>query len=128
MSVNQLHTIELDANLLLEGVKSMPSVRMSVRHTFGAPRVQRCPRSGGHTLHLVSTFDGQTVGGVFTGAQLNQIAAVRDAGEPVVLQHHLGTFQVLIPPHALEGLTQVIDYADPGDDDWYTGSIPLITL
>lgn len=128
MSVNNLGPVALDDNLRLYGVQAQATVAMSVRPTFGAPVTQRCARSGGDTLTLVASVSGNQVRGVFTLTQVEAIATLRDLGEPVSLVHHLGTFTVMIPPTALDGLEQVMDYANPGADEWYTGTIPLITI
>lgn len=128
MSVNSVDTIELDDNLQLSGVHAISQVSISVHQTFGAPKVQRCARSGGDTLMLIASEQGNEVHGHFTGAQIEALKTLRDIGNPVLLTHHRGSFQVIIPADAMDNLTQVVDYVDPDSDDIYTGTIPFITL
>jgi len=119
--------ITLDDNLRLDGVLSQSSMAGNARPTMGGICIQTVAMSGGKTLQLVATNDGNSVYGPFTGAQLASLAALRDAGAPVALVHHLGTFQVWIPPDGIS-VEQVFDYADPGATDWYVGTITLITV
>lgn len=119
--------IVLDDNLRLDGVLTQSAMAGSVRSTMGGVCVQHIAISGGKTLQLVATMDGNSVHGLFTGAQLASLAALRDTGAPVPLVHHLGTFQVWIPPTGI-AVEQVFDYADPDGTAWYVGTITIITV
>lgn len=119
--------IALDDNLRLDGVHDQPALAGSARPTIGGICLQRLAMSGGKVLQLVATRDGDSVKGLFTGAQLASLASLRDAGAPVTLIHHLGTFQVWLPPDGISS-EQVFDYANPGADDWYVGALTLITV
>ena len=122
-----LGAITLDDNLRLDGVLSQSSLAGSARPTMGGACLQTLTMSGGKTLQLVATMDGNSVYGSYTGAQLAILAAIRDAGSPVTLIHHLGTWTVWIPPDGIS-VEQVDDYADPGADSWYVGTLTLITV
>lgn len=119
--------ITLDDNLRLDGVHTQAAMAGSARATMGSVWVQRIAMSAGKTLQLIATMDGDTVKGYFTGAQIAALAALRDAGESVALVHHLGSWQVWIPPTGIS-VEQVFDFADPDDDSWYIGTITLITV
>lgn len=119
---------DLSDHLRLDGIPQASAIALSVRPTFGAPVVQRCSVTGGATLSLVASSSGNQLRGLYTKAQVDALAVIRDAGEPVQLIHHLGTFTVIIPPTGLDDIGQVFDYADPGADDWYTGTVTLITV
>ncbi len=123
-----LGNIILDDDLRLDGVRNQSKLAISVRPTFGAPVAQRCARSGGDTLTLVASSDNDSVMGMFTGAQLDQIVGLRDIGEPVTLVHHLGTFTVMIPATALDAVESFEGHVNPDADEWHIGSIPLITV
>lgn len=128
MSVNYIDTVALDDNLRLDGVFSMSEVALSTRQTFGSPVVQRCARTGGDTITLVSEVSGDQIYGSYTGGQLEAIAELRDIGDPVLLKHHLGEFWVIIPPTALDSISQIFNIVDPDDNDLYTGPLSLITI
>lgn len=119
--------ITLDDNLRLDGVHTQAAIAGSARATMGGVHVQSIAMSAGKTLQLIATMDGDTVKGFFLGSQVDALAALRDAGESVALVHHLGSWQVWIPPTGIS-VEQVFDYADPTDDDWYVGIITLITV
>lgn len=121
------HDVALDDNLRLDGVHTQAAMAGSARPTMGSVCVQRIAMSAGKTLQLVATMDGATVKGYFTGAQIDALAALRDAGEAFTLVHHLGTFQVWIPPTGIS-VEQVFDYVDPDGNSWYIGTITLITV
>jgi hypothetical protein len=122
-----LGSVLLNDNLRLLGVHNQPSLAGSARSTMGGICIQTMTMSGGKTLQLVATRDGDKIRGVFTGTQLIALAAIRDAGASVTLVHHLGTFQVWLPPEGIS-VEQVFDYADPGATCWYVGTITLITV
>lgn len=126
MSVS-LGGVTLDDNLRLDGVLTQSAMAGSARATMGGICVQRVAMGAGKTLQLVATMDGQAVKGLYTGAQLTALAALRDAGAAVTLVHHLGTWQVWIPPAGI-AVEQVFDYSDPDDAAWYVGTITLITV
>ena len=126
MSVS-LGGIALDDNLRLDGVYTQAAIAGSARPAMGGVCVQRIAMSAGKTLQLIATQDGNTVKGMYTGAQVASLAALRDAGASVPLVHHSGSWQVWIPPDGVS-VEQVFDYADPGEDAWYIGTITLITV
>jgi len=119
--------IVLDEGLRLLGVHDQSGMAGVARPTIGGICIQSTPMSGGKILQLIATRNGSSIRGLFTGAHLTSLAALRDAGAPVELIHHLGTFTVWIPP---DGITseQVAEYSDPGPTDWYVGTITLITV
>lgn len=119
--------VALDDNLRLDGVLTQSSMAGSARATIGGICVQLVAMSAGKTLQLVATLDGSSVKGMYTGAQLASLSALRDAGAAVTLVHHLGTWQVWIPPDGI-AVEQVFDYSDPDDAAWYVGTITLITV
>ncbi len=119
--------ITLDDNLRLGGELTGSTLAGSARPTFGGVCIQILPVVAGNILTLSATLDGNSLRGVFTRAQLQAVAALRDAGAPVALVHHLGTWQVWIPPDGIQA-ESVLDHADPGADEWYSGTITLITV
>jgi len=122
-----LGAITLDDNLRLDGVHTSPASAGSARATMGGIVIQAMPMNGGRVLALVATMDGDAVKGVFTQAQLDALVSLRDAGVPVALVHPLYSGQVYLAPDAID-VSQVFDYADPSDDDWYVGTITMITV
>jgi len=85
----------------------------------GAQVVQADGADGGRTL----TLSGENH---WTLAQVEALQLLQSAAMPLTLVHHRGTFEVLITDTS--DLTPVFDYADPEDDDWYTGSISMIEV
>lgn len=118
--------IVLDDDLRLVGDLG-PQIAMSVRRTFGAPVAQRCQVTAGKVLVLSADMDGNDIYGEFTRTQYQQIAALRDGGNPIDLVHHNGTYQVIIPSDGIN-LTSIDDHSDPGPDESYTGTITMITV
>lgn len=119
--------IVLDDNLRLNGDISGSQIAMSIRRTFGAPVIQKVTVSAGKKLVLMATMSGESIDGSYTRLQLEQLAVHRDTGFPISLIHHLGSFNVIIPP---DGIQEEImqDYANPGPDDLYTGTVTMITV
>ena len=119
--------IALDDNLRLGGELTGSAMAGSARPTFGGVCIQTLPVVAGNVLTLSATLEGNSLRGAFTLAQLQAIAALRDAGAPVALAHHLGAWQVWIPPDGIQA-ESVFDHADPDADEWYSGTITLITV
>lgn len=119
--------ILLDDNLRLQEPLNQSSMAGSARPTFGGVCIQTMAMASGRTLQLEATREGDTLRGVFTRATLLQLVALRDAGLPVPLIHHVYSGQVWIPPDGI-AVESALDHADPGDDEWYTGTITLITV
>ena len=123
-----LGDINLDEDLALNGhLNSSGLMAASARATMGGICIQSIPMSGGKTLTLSAAKDGDTVKGAFTRAQVEEIAALRDAGAPVPLVHHLGSWKVWLAPDAIN-VSPALDRVNPGADEWYVGTITMITV
>lgn len=111
--------ITLSDHLVLTGLESAQLVGYGVIQTIGGKAyVQSDANDPVAGVEL-------TLSGVnhFT---LSEIQALRDLrGQTVELVHHRGTFNVLIINTPVE---PAVDYADPQDDDWYSGEIQMITV
>lgn len=119
--------IILDDDLRLDGLHSSAGIAGSARVTMGGIVFQTMPMSSGKTLSLIATSDGDAVKGLFTQAQLDSLVALRDAGAPISLVHHLFTGLVFLTPESI-AVDQVMDYANPAADAWYVGTITMITV
>ena len=119
--------IALDDDLRLDGLLIGASIAGSARATFGGITVQTMAMPVGKQLQLVATSSGDAIYGAFLYQQLLQVAAIRDAGAPVLLSHPLFTGMVWLPPDAIS-VEQVFDHVNPQNDAWYTGSITMITV
>ena len=119
--------IVLDDNLRLYGIETAKDIAVEqIGVLDGSSVFQTRPISGGRTLSLVATKEGNTLRGKFLRSQLMAIKSLAVGGQPVTLIHHLGTFSVLII--STEDVIPVFDYADPQADDWYVGSIQMIEV
>ena len=119
--------VTLDDNLRLDGDLTGAALAASARPTMGGVCVQTMPVMAGRVLTLTATREGNSMRGSFTRAQLQALGALRDAGSPVTLQHHLGTWQVWIPPDGIQA-ESVFDHADPDAGEWYSGTVTLIAV
>lgn len=114
-----LGSVQLSDNLVLDGIESAPGIAWSQRRTImGASVVQVTPVSGGRRLTLVS-------GGHLTISQAEAVRTVMEAGQPVTLVHHRGTFSVLVVSIEVEPDTR---YADPAPGDTCSGTITMIEV
>ena len=118
--------ITLSDDLRLRGIKNQSLALMSVRRTMGGRVViQTLRMEAGRPLVLEAFRDGNATYGYFTGSQIDQICALRDASTEVTLVHHLGTFQVIVTAVDVEDIKGV---ADPASTDEYSGTITLIEV
>jgi hypothetical protein len=111
----------LSDHLVLEGLENSSLAAVTVTHTLGgAAIVQWDPMdtATGVELRLVSERH----------LSLDEVQQVRSLqGQIVQLEHHRGTFNVLVTGAQVEQDDAGI-YADPPADTWYSGEIILITV
>jgi hypothetical protein len=118
--------IALSEDLTLTGPINQPRVAMSARQTLGGRVVvQSLPVSAGRELLLATRRGNGGIAGTFTGAQGEQLAALRDGAQPVALVHHRGSFSVVILTIELEPINGV---ADPGAETLMVGTITMIEV
>lgn len=123
----QLGAVTLDSRLLLRGLFESPlSQTMQVRLMSGALHVYS---KGISSRNLTLTTDGpnNVKHGLFTRQQLEAIAAIRDAGIIVVLQHWGGLYNVMIPSDGVS-VEPIIETATKSSGDKYSGTISLIEV
>ena len=111
--------IALSDHLILTGLDSGPLVTYSITPTLGGNAIIQSDANdptGGIKLTLVSDNS-------LTLAQVQAIRGLR--GQTVELVHYRGTFNVIVLDTPV---TPVINYADPVDDDWFSGEITMITV
>ncbi len=114
-----LGTVTLSDDLILEGLENAPLIAYSQRRTLaGESVVQVAPVLGGRELALVGDNH-------FTLAEIEAVRALAEAGQPVTLTHHRGTFRVLVVSIETD---PAVDHADPRPDDWYAGRINMIEV
>lgn len=115
----------LNENLTLTGPGNEPRALVSARQTLGRVVVQRHPVAGGQQLILSALrIDGGLLG-EFTIAQWDLLAALRDAGQPVQLIHHRGSFRVIILAVDLSPASGVVD---PDATARLIGSITMLEV
>jgi len=111
--------IVLSEHLVLTGLENAPPVAYSQKRTIGGKSVVAvAPVAGGRTL----TLQGENH---YTLAQIEAVQTIAQLGAPVTLVHHRGTFSVLITSIEVDPTT---DYANPGANDWYNGTITLLEV
>jgi len=125
--MSALGGVAFSEDVRLDGVEGAPSMAGSARLTMGGVHVQWMPVAAGAQLSLRASVNGDKVDGFFTRDQVLAFGALRDSGQPVTLTHSLGSWTVWLPPDAIQ-VELVDDYVDPGDDDWYVGTINMITV
>ena len=118
--MTMLGAVTLSDHLILGGLEAAPGVGHSARRTLGGRMyVQVGPSfQGGRTLTLEAENH-------FSFADINAVKALESAGLPVALVHHRGAFTVLVTGVEVES---TFNYADPTDEDWYSGTITLIEI
>lgn len=116
-----LGEIELSPHLILRGQHEWRECNIEEKRTIDGLHLWFTDTArGGRPL----TLDGS--GGHFTVGELTRIRALQALGEPVVLTHHSGVYNVLIA--GIEGVDPPIDYADYNDADWVSAQINLIEV
>lgn len=115
-----LGSITLSEHLILDGLETAPRALRSFGRTLGGRMVVTvgAPLSGGRTL----TLQGENH---FTYAEIASVKQLEASGEVVALAHHRGTFSVRVI--AVETIP-AIQYANPGDSDWLSGTITLLEV
>jgi len=114
-----LGSVQLSDHLVLDGIENAPGIAWSQRRTVtGEPVVQVTPVSGGRKLTLSAENH-------LTLAQVQAIKEIEAAGQPVTMVHHRGSFQVLVVG---VDVAPSIVHADPGPEDWYSGTITMIEV
>lgn len=123
----QVGNIVLDDSLQLYGIETAKDIAVEqIGVMDGSSVFQTMQISGGRSLSLVASMEGDASVGFFLRSQLMDIKQLSASGMPVALTHHLGTFSVLIL--STEDVIPVIVYADSGEDDRFVGSIQMIEV
>jgi len=110
--------VALSDHLILEGLETSPGVSIFSNRTLGGSMVSVPTQlDGGRTL----TLSGENH---FTLGEIEAVKSLEALGQTVTLEHHRGSFSVLITNVDVTP-TQ---YADPVDDDWLSGTITMIEV
>lgn len=123
MSLNQLAWLELSDHLYLPDLQNMKTrVGSGIRYTLGEGGGRAVLRSvrllNGQLLKLVDSSEL----GAFTGLQVDVINEFKASGEEVVFKHHRGSWRVTVEETDLK---QTDGYANPDENDLYSGSVSL---
>lgn len=108
--------LTLSDNLRLLGLRADPVAVDLQRSEGGVAHILTAPLQGGRALQLQ---------GYFTSAQVDQIMAMANAGDPVELVHPRGTYSVIITGSTL---ADWIEYVEPDPADFEEGTINLIEV
>lgn len=113
-----LGALTLSEDLVLDGLDAAP-VRVNQRRTLAGRSVtQSAPMPGGRTLTLSGEHH-------WTYDLAAAIRALSGIGQPVTLNHHRATLQVLIVGIELEPF---FTHANPSGSEWLSGSITLLEV
>lgn len=109
----------LSDELILSGLETAKNVVVSQRRSLAGRSITRIdPAPGGRTL----TLSGENH---FTLGQITAIKELAATCQAVTLVHHRGTYHVKIIDTPV---VPAIDYANPSDDEWYSGEITMIEV
>lgn len=115
----ELGTLILSDDLILDGIENSPGISFSQRRTLtGESIVQSNVLTGGRKLKLISKSD-------LTFKNVQDIKSIENTGQPVILKHERGTFNVLIT--SLD-VSPDIERPEPEDADWFSGTINLLEV
>lgn len=121
LDYTMLGPITLSQHLRLRGLIDQNSITWEDKRTLGGVLKSRPAHSiGGKKLIL----DGE--GNHFTVGQLSMVLQLIEAGQPVLLLHHLKTATVRVD--TITGPILPIDYADYRPEDWVSAQIELTEL
>ena len=121
LDYTMLGPVRLSPHLRLRGLLTNSSVTWESKRTLGGVLKSRPARSiGGQKLVL----DGE--GNHFTVGQLSMVLQLIEAGQPVLLLHHIKTATVRVD--AITGPILPIDYADYRPEDWVSAQIELTEI
>ena len=119
--------VELDPRLILRGVFDSPQIITKVERTLTGVNVPVTRPTPGRTLELTTEGPNNTKYGLFTRAQLIQLATVRDQGLTTTLIYNGTTHNVFIPHDSIQ-TTSVTEITPPKSTDLFIGSIRLIEV
>lgn len=120
----QLGTVILDERLLLRGLFDSPQVSIQQKLTLAGTRRFLSFPVRGRSLSLTTEGPNGVKYGLFTRTQLDELAALRDQGDPITLVHGLDQFTVVLMPDSIQ-VTSVIETSSKNSGDLFTGSITL---
>lgn len=112
--------ITLSNDLALRGLDDLKPIAQNFLPTLaGGTVVQQMAITSGHSLSLVADDRG----GFITYGESVSIRALQAAGNPIVLVHPRGTYEVMVEQVNWEPL---VDFVDKENSDQGLGSIELI--
>ena len=104
--------------------QSAGAIGADSRSLFGMVTALRI--GAGKTFTLTAKREAGKIYGYFTRAQVELLAAIRDAGRAVVFDYHGRVHTVVIPLTGLD-VTLVQNRTDPGESEKYTGTVTLVS-
>lgn len=123
----QLGTVQLDDRLLLRGTFSSPQIITKIERTLTGVNVPITRPAPGRELELTTEGPNSVKAGLFTRAQLDALAVVRDLGQPVSLVHHSDTYRVFLPSDCIQ-VTSITEAAVSNSANKFVGSIRLVEV
>lgn len=122
-----LGTITLDDRLLLRGTFSSPQTSIKISRTLSGVNVPTSRPTPGRELELTTEGPNGVKAGLFTRAQLNDVAALRDAAQPITLSYHTATYRVMLPSDSIQ-VSSVTESAVSNSANKFIGSIRLVEV
>lgn len=122
-----LGSVTLDSRLLLRGAFETPSITLDQKRLLSGSLYIGVKPLLGRTLILTTDGPNNIKYGLFTRTQLIQIAALRDAGSPILLTHNTESFNVMIADTGIE-VEPIVESTTKNSTDLYAGSITLIEV
>ena len=119
--------VDLDDRLLLRGLFDSPQMNIVISRTVTGSRLVVRKPTPGRDLELTTEGPNGVKYGLFTREQLDAVATLRDAGEPVQLNHKGTLYTVLLPSDCIN-VTPITETSSKSAADWYAGSITMLEV
>ena len=123
----ELGGVSLDSRLLLRGTFSSPQIIVKVERTLSGANVPVTRPAPGRELELTTEGPNNAKAGLFTRAQLDAIAVLRDAGQVVTLSYHSTTYRVFLSADCIQ-VSSITESAVSNSSNLFIGSLRFIEV
>ena len=123
----ELGSVTLDDRLVLRGTFSSPQIIVKVERTLSGVNVPFTRPAPGRELELTTEGPNGVKAGLFTREQLDDIAVLRDAGQPVTLSYHSTAYRVMLLSDCIQ-VSSVTETAMNNSANKFIGSLRMIEV
>ena len=123
----QLGSVTLDERLLLRGTFSSPQIIVKIARTLSGVNVPTTRPAIGRDLELTTEGPNGVKTGLFTRAQLDAVATLRDAGQPITLSYNSASYRVMLPSDSIQ-VSSITESGISNSENKFIGTIRLVEV